>query len=29
VVGRVCDQLGIEHHLLQRWGDAAPLGESS
>jgi flavin prenyltransferase len=21
VVGRVCDQLGIEHELLQRWGD--------
>jgi 4-hydroxy-3-polyprenylbenzoate decarboxylase len=21
VVGRICDQFGIEHHLLQRWGD--------
>ena len=21
VVGRVCDQLGVEHHLLQRWGE--------
>jgi 4-hydroxy-3-polyprenylbenzoate decarboxylase len=20
VVGRVCDQLGVEHHLLRRWG---------
>jgi len=20
VVGRVCDQLGVEHHLLKRWG---------
>lgn len=22
VVGRVCDQLGVEHHLFERWGDA-------
>src|SRR5438270_4434791 len=22
IVGRVCDQLGVEHHLLQRWGDS-------
>jgi 4-hydroxy-3-polyprenylbenzoate decarboxylase len=22
VVGRVCDQLGVENHLLRRWGDA-------
>ena len=29
VVGRICDQLGIEHHLLQRWGVAAPPDESS
>jgi len=21
VVGRICDQLGIEHSMLQRWGD--------
>src|SRR6516164_1763269 len=21
VVGRICDQLGIEHRLLERWGD--------
>lgn len=21
IVGRICDQLGVEHHLLQRWGD--------
>jgi 4-hydroxy-3-polyprenylbenzoate decarboxylase len=21
VVGRVCDQLGVEHRLLERWGD--------
>lgn len=26
VVGRVCDQLGVEHRLLQRWG-AEPAGE--
>jgi 4-hydroxy-3-polyprenylbenzoate decarboxylase len=22
VVGRICDQLGVEHHLFKRWGDA-------
>jgi 4-hydroxy-3-polyprenylbenzoate decarboxylase len=22
VVGRICDQLGVEHQLLQRWGNA-------
>jgi 4-hydroxy-3-polyprenylbenzoate decarboxylase len=22
VVGRICDQLGVEHRLLSRWGDA-------
>jgi 4-hydroxy-3-polyprenylbenzoate decarboxylase len=22
VVGRVCDQLGVEHELLKRWGDS-------
>jgi 4-hydroxy-3-polyprenylbenzoate decarboxylase len=22
VVGRICDQLGVEHHLLKRWGGA-------
>jgi 4-hydroxy-3-polyprenylbenzoate decarboxylase len=21
VVGRICDQLGVEHHLLRRWGE--------
>ena len=21
IVGRICDQLGVEHDLLQRWGD--------
>ena len=21
VVGRICDQLGVEHRLLERWGD--------
>src|SRR6516165_915979 len=21
VVGRVCDQLGVEHHLFERWGE--------
>jgi 4-hydroxy-3-polyprenylbenzoate decarboxylase len=24
VVGRVCDQLGVEHDLLRRWGEGAP-----
>jgi 4-hydroxy-3-polyprenylbenzoate decarboxylase len=23
VVGRICDQLGVEHHLFQRWGDVS------
>jgi 4-hydroxy-3-polyprenylbenzoate decarboxylase len=28
VVGRVCDQLGVEHQLLRRWGsDPTPPGE--
>ena len=22
VVGRICDQLGVEHHLFKRWGEA-------
>jgi flavin prenyltransferase len=22
IVGRICDQLGIEHHLLRRWSEA-------
>jgi 4-hydroxy-3-polyprenylbenzoate decarboxylase len=22
VVGRICDQLGVEHHLFQRWGSS-------
>jgi 4-hydroxy-3-polyprenylbenzoate decarboxylase len=26
VVGRVCDQLGVEHQLLKRWGAAGPDG---
>jgi flavin prenyltransferase len=21
IVGRICDQLGVEHHLLRRWGE--------
>ncbi len=25
-VGRVCDQLGVDNHLLRRWGDAPPGG---
>jgi 4-hydroxy-3-polyprenylbenzoate decarboxylase len=25
IVGRVCDQLGVEHHLLKRWGTDDPL----
>jgi 4-hydroxy-3-polyprenylbenzoate decarboxylase len=24
VVGRICDQLGVEHGLLKRWGDDRP-----
>jgi 4-hydroxy-3-polyprenylbenzoate decarboxylase len=24
VVGRVCDQLGVEHHLFPRWGEMPP-----
>ena len=24
VVGRVCDQLGVEHDLLKRWGAEPP-----
>ncbi len=23
IVGRVCDQLGVEHHLFPRWGESA------
>jgi 4-hydroxy-3-polyprenylbenzoate decarboxylase len=31
VVARVCDQLGVEHDLLRRWGDgdSPPLGKHS
>ncbi len=25
IVGRICDQLGVEHQLLKRWGD--PMGD--
>lgn len=25
VVGRICDQLGVEHQLLERWGDSGRL----
>ena len=24
VVGRICDHLGVEHHLLRRWGGDMP-----
>jgi 4-hydroxy-3-polyprenylbenzoate decarboxylase len=24
IVGRVCDQLGVEHQLFRRWGEGAP-----
>jgi 4-hydroxy-3-polyprenylbenzoate decarboxylase len=27
IVGRVCDQLGVEHDLLLRWGEEAPGGD--
>ena len=26
VVGRICDQLGIRHDLVRRWGAAGTLG---
>lgn len=26
IVGRVCDQLGVEHELFRRWGDEDPHG---
>jgi flavin prenyltransferase len=28
VVGRICDQLGVEHHLMQRWGEGGAKAES-
>ena len=27
IVGRICDQLGVEHRLLRRWGDEGASGE--
>jgi 4-hydroxy-3-polyprenylbenzoate decarboxylase len=27
IVGRVCDQLGVEHALLRRWGEPEPQGD--
>jgi 4-hydroxy-3-polyprenylbenzoate decarboxylase len=27
VVGRICDQLDVEHHLLRRWGEQPPSGD--
>jgi 4-hydroxy-3-polyprenylbenzoate decarboxylase len=27
IVGRVCDQLGVEHRLFPRWGEAQPPGD--
>jgi flavin prenyltransferase len=27
IVGRICDQLGVEHQLLERWGDPGALGD--
>ena len=27
VVGRICDQLGVEHRLLRRWGEENGQGE--
>lgn len=29
VVGRVCDQLGVEHRLLERWGKSEPSGNDA
>jgi 3-polyprenyl-4-hydroxybenzoate decarboxylase len=26
VFGRVCDQLGVEHRLFERWGEENPDG---
>jgi 4-hydroxy-3-polyprenylbenzoate decarboxylase len=28
IVGRVCDQLGVPHELLRRWGSSGPAGEA-
>jgi 4-hydroxy-3-polyprenylbenzoate decarboxylase len=28
IVGRVCDQLGVEHRLFPRWGEAEPDAQS-
>ncbi len=28
IVGRICDQLGVAHHLIRRWGAPEPPGEA-
>jgi 4-hydroxy-3-polyprenylbenzoate decarboxylase len=27
IVGRVCDQIGVDHHLLRRWGEPEAGGD--
>lgn len=29
IVGRICDQLGVEHHLVRRWGTAEEFSPES
>jgi 3-polyprenyl-4-hydroxybenzoate decarboxylase len=29
VVGRICDQLGVEHQLLERWGEQSKTNPKS